>query len=217
MLATRKLSVIMLDRRPIAGGAAVTTEFAPGFRAPALQPCARSRHRDVVRALQLDRAGLEFITPDPALTALGHDGKHDRLPSRSGADGRIDPSPVVRRRGPMGRVREDVRSGSRAVARRSAASRRRQWTTSTARELWRLLGVGRARESARPTRSGAPRAMDADVGRRSGRRVVRKRSAPGGDRGACGLRQSRGAVVGRHRRRCLLQRFAVDPLRWAAA
>ena len=35
-LARRKLSVVILDQRPIAGGAAITREFAPGFRAPTL-------------------------------------------------------------------------------------------------------------------------------------------------------------------------------------
>ena len=74
-LARQKLSTVILDQRPLPGGAALTSEFVPGFRAPALSHSFGPIHRDVVRALRLDRAGLEFITPDPALTALGHDGR----------------------------------------------------------------------------------------------------------------------------------------------
>ena len=43
-------------------------------------------------------------------------------------------------------------------------------------------------------------ALDADGGRRSRRRVVRDRSAEGGDRRARDLRHGAGTVVGRHRR-----------------
>ncbi len=75
LLAKQKLSVILLDQRPVIGGAAITTEIAPGFHVPALSHSLGPLARDVVRALKLDRAGLEFLTPDPALTTLTNDGR----------------------------------------------------------------------------------------------------------------------------------------------
>ncbi len=75
-LAKRKLSVVVLDRQDVAGGAAITAEFAPGYRGPTLSHALGPVSRDVVRGLRLDRvAGLEFLTPDPTLTALSHDGR----------------------------------------------------------------------------------------------------------------------------------------------
>lgn len=76
LLGKQKLSTLVLERRPVAGGAAVTIEIAPGFRVPQLSHAIGPLRRDVVRALRLDRApGLEFLTPDPSLTTLGADGR----------------------------------------------------------------------------------------------------------------------------------------------
>src|SRR5262249_37819117 len=75
LLAKHKLEVTILERQPVVGGSAATSELAPGFHVPALSHALGPVHRDVVRALQLDRgAGLEFLTPDPALTTLGANG-----------------------------------------------------------------------------------------------------------------------------------------------
>ena len=41
-LAKQKLSVIVLDQRPVAGGAAITTEIAPGYPRADAEPCARA-------------------------------------------------------------------------------------------------------------------------------------------------------------------------------
>ena len=73
-LARRKLSVVVLEQRPSPGGAAVSAEFAPGFRAPILSHAFGPIDPEVVRAVRLDRA-VQFVTPDPALTALGPDGR----------------------------------------------------------------------------------------------------------------------------------------------
>jgi phytoene dehydrogenase-like protein len=75
-LARRKLKVLILERQSVVGGAAATSELAPGFHVPALSHALGPVHRDVVRALDLDRgAGLELLTPDPALTSLGPNGQ----------------------------------------------------------------------------------------------------------------------------------------------
>jgi phytoene dehydrogenase-like protein len=75
LLAKQKLSVTILDRQDAVGGAAITTELAPGYRAPALSHSLGPVSRDVARALRLDRAGLEVLTSDIALTALSGDGR----------------------------------------------------------------------------------------------------------------------------------------------
>jgi phytoene dehydrogenase-like protein len=75
LLGKEKLSTLVLERRPVAGGAAVTTEIARGFRVPQLSHAIGPLRKDVVRALRLDRVrDLEFLTPDPSLTTLGLDG-----------------------------------------------------------------------------------------------------------------------------------------------
>jgi phytoene dehydrogenase-like protein len=70
VLAKRKLSVLLLEQRPVPGGAAVSAEFAPGFRAPVLSHALGPIDHQVARAIRLERA-VQFVTPDPALTALG--------------------------------------------------------------------------------------------------------------------------------------------------
>jgi len=71
LFARQKLSTLILERRPEAGGAAVTSEIAPGFRVPRLSHALGPMRPDVLRALRLDRAGLEFVRPDPAITTIG--------------------------------------------------------------------------------------------------------------------------------------------------
>jgi phytoene dehydrogenase-like protein len=75
-LAKSKLSVTLLDRRPVLGGACITSELAAGFRVPTLSHSLGPVSRDVVKALRLDRArGLEFVTPDPSLTTIAGEGR----------------------------------------------------------------------------------------------------------------------------------------------
>lgn len=74
-LARRGLKTIVIDQRAEVGGAAITAEIAEGYRAPILSHSLGPIDPQIVRALRLDHAGLEFITPDPSLTALGADGR----------------------------------------------------------------------------------------------------------------------------------------------
>lgn len=71
ILARRKFSVLVLDRHDQIGGAAVTGTSAAGYRTPTLSHALGPISRDVFRTLRLDRAGIEFITPDPVLTTFG--------------------------------------------------------------------------------------------------------------------------------------------------
>lgn len=70
-LARHKLKTVIVDQRDVAGGAATTSDLGPGFRAPTLSHSLGPLAREVVRALHLDRAGIDFITPNPMLTTLG--------------------------------------------------------------------------------------------------------------------------------------------------
>ena len=72
VLARHKVSTLLLEQRPVVGGAAVTTEIAAGFHVPQLSHSLGPIRGDVARVLRLDRvAGFEFLTADPSLTSLG--------------------------------------------------------------------------------------------------------------------------------------------------
>ena len=66
---------IVLERRSVVGGAAVTEEFAPGFRAPSLAHAFGPLRASIVRDMNLERRGVRFLHPDPRLVAIAPDGR----------------------------------------------------------------------------------------------------------------------------------------------
>ncbi len=74
-LARAGLGVVVLERREIVGGSAVTEELAPGYRCPALAHATGPLRPAVVRDMRLAERGVEFIHPDPRLIALAADGR----------------------------------------------------------------------------------------------------------------------------------------------
>ena len=74
-LARAGLKPLVLERHDHIGGSAQTTEIAPGFRAPTLAHSTGPLRGDVVDDLQLAGHGLEFLSGDLAVTALGADGR----------------------------------------------------------------------------------------------------------------------------------------------
>ena len=66
---------LVLERRAMVGGAAVTEEFAPGFRCSTLAHCSGPLRAEIARDMQLARHGLQMISTEPALTALTPDGR----------------------------------------------------------------------------------------------------------------------------------------------
>jgi phytoene dehydrogenase-like protein len=73
-LAKAGLNPLVLERRSMVGGAAVTEEFAPGFRGPSLAHTIGPLRPSIVRDMRLEQRGVEFVRPDPRLVALSEDG-----------------------------------------------------------------------------------------------------------------------------------------------
>ena len=72
-LAKAGLRPLVLERREVVGGAAVTEEIAPGFRSSLAHATGPIREA-VIRDMQLARR-VEFVRPDPRLVALSPDGR----------------------------------------------------------------------------------------------------------------------------------------------
>jgi phytoene dehydrogenase-like protein len=74
-LAKAGFKPLVLERRALAGGAAITEEFSPGFRCSTLAHSAGPLLPEIVSDMQLSRHGLKLVTPDVAITALSPDGR----------------------------------------------------------------------------------------------------------------------------------------------
>lgn len=72
-LARAGFKPIVLERRSVVGGCAVTGEIAPGYRCPTLAHTIGTLRPSIVRDMQLARR-VEFVEPDARLTALSPDG-----------------------------------------------------------------------------------------------------------------------------------------------
>ncbi len=74
-LARAGFQPLILERRPMVGGAAITEEFHPGFRCSTLAHATGPLLPPVARALRLGRHGLEMIEPEAVLFAPAGDGR----------------------------------------------------------------------------------------------------------------------------------------------
>lgn len=74
-LAKAGLKPLVLERREVVGGCAITGEIAPGFRCSTLAHATGPLRPAVVRDMQLARRGVQFVQPDPRLLALSPDGR----------------------------------------------------------------------------------------------------------------------------------------------
>ena len=100
LLAKGGLKPLVLERREVVGGAAVTEEFHPGFRASTLAHLAGPLRASVVEELGLVARGLKLVDPEPRVLAPLPDGRSVRLwgnAERSAADlARISPKDADR-------------------------------------------------------------------------------------------------------------------------
>ena len=74
-LAQAGLKPVVLERHERVGGGAQTSAIAPGFNAPILSHATGPLRADVIDHLKLASHGLEFVSPEVAVTALGGDGR----------------------------------------------------------------------------------------------------------------------------------------------
>ncbi len=74
-LAKAGLKPLVLEQREVIGGACVTEEIHPGFRCSALANSTGPLAPQIVKDLQLDRRGLEFIKPAVRVLALNSNGE----------------------------------------------------------------------------------------------------------------------------------------------
>ena len=95
LLAKSGLKPLVLERRDVVGGAAVTEEFHPGFRASTVAHLAGPLRASVAEELGLAARGLKLVEPEPRVLAPLPDGRSVRLwgnAERSAADiARISP------------------------------------------------------------------------------------------------------------------------------
>ena len=86
-LARAGRSVLVLERREVAGGCAVTEEFAPGFRCSATFPSAETFDPEIADELGIESHGLRWLEPGGILVP-----RVDRealfLPPPNGSEGR---------------------------------------------------------------------------------------------------------------------------------
>ncbi len=76
-LAKAGLKPLILERRPMAGGAAITDEFHPGFKCSTLAHAAGPIAPGIVRDMQLECYGLEMMRPEVRVFAPSPDGQGD--------------------------------------------------------------------------------------------------------------------------------------------
>ena len=74
-LAKAGLKPLVLERRSVVGGAAVTEEFHPGFKCPTLAHASGPLGTDIVRDMQLERNGLEMIPAKASVATIAEDGR----------------------------------------------------------------------------------------------------------------------------------------------
>ena len=74
-LAKSGLKTLVLERREVVGGGAVTEEIHPGFRVSALDHAAGPFSAQIAEDLNLVQFGLEMITPEARVLALSPNGR----------------------------------------------------------------------------------------------------------------------------------------------
>ncbi len=140
-LARAGIKTLVLERRHIVGGSAVTEEIYPGFKVSTLAYSAGPLLNQVAVDLELERHGLEFITPEIRVLALSPDGPSlslyedpvrtaNELKRFSAADAKIYPE-FVESFSRIGRVLAPLESMTPPAI-----------ESPTAGELWNLGKVG---------------------------------------------------------------------------
>lgn len=92
-LAKGGFKPVVLERREVVGGGAVTEEFHPGFRVSSLAHTIGPLRADVARDLQVEKFDCEILRPDPRVFAPSPDGRailfYDDVQKTAGGIARI--------------------------------------------------------------------------------------------------------------------------------
>jgi phytoene dehydrogenase-like protein len=75
LLAQKGMKVLVLEKRNVLGGIAAGEEFHPGYSTAGLLHDTSNVRKEVVKSLQLDKSGLQFIQKRPDVTILAKDGR----------------------------------------------------------------------------------------------------------------------------------------------
>ncbi len=142
-LASAGYKPLVLERRPQAGGAAITEEFHPGFRSSILAHAAGPLRADVVRDMQLERHGLKLIMPEVAVVSFSPDGRvltlyHD-LKKSSEEIARFSPKDAAR----YPEFRQSLAKVSEVIA-KALTLTPPDIAEPSKRDLWDMLQTGRA-------------------------------------------------------------------------
>ena len=78
-LARAGVSTLLLERRHVVGGSAITEEIHPGFRCPALVHSAGPFLPKIAHDMQLGKHGLQMVKPDLRVLALAAGGPALRI------------------------------------------------------------------------------------------------------------------------------------------
>ena len=100
-LARAGMRVVVLERRHVLGGAAVTEEIVPGFRFSVASYVVSLLRPEIIRELDLTRHGLEILPLDGTITPLDDDYLW-RLNDHGSTMPRAAPLVAERRRGLRG-------------------------------------------------------------------------------------------------------------------
>ena len=74
-LARAGFKPLLLERRAVVGGIAITDEFHPGFRCSTLAHSCGPLQPEIFRDMRLERLGLRLIRPEPSVFAPAPDGR----------------------------------------------------------------------------------------------------------------------------------------------
>ena len=124
-LAKSGRKVLVLEAADVAGGAAVTREFSPGFHVSACAHVLHMLHPQVVKDLDLEARGLAYAAIDLDTIALSPDGRHLRLNGRRLEGENVTPAGPGDERDALGRraVRTGSKCSSAPVVRLSATKK----------------------------------------------------------------------------------------------
>ncbi len=81
ILAQKGKRVLVLEKRNVLGGIAAGEEFHPGYSTAGLLHDTSNIRKEVVKSLQLEKFGLQFIPKRPEVTILAKNGKSVTLQS----------------------------------------------------------------------------------------------------------------------------------------